>query len=240
MPKPPDRPPVGYFWIRCAFAEDRIDYVDGFMGPTLPVPTQGYAGWAEVTRRRRRTALRWDGSPPIVIPVDCVFASRSPRLRKTQSVEPEIRRLEKMAGLTADGDEPPLVQWAANAPHDYNHADQNLWVIDDLQWSTDEKDYLKNDDGDWTMARMTVIMKLWTGTEYFVGSAAQQNRTQKKGGKTATAKPKHGTHTVVAGETLSSIAATELGNANRWRDLAKLNKKRDPDDVIVGEIIKLK
>jgi hypothetical protein len=219
-------------------------YLDGMMGPTLAVPKQGYGGWVDQNRKRRRTAVRWDGSPPVIIPLDVVFGSRSPRARKTDSIELEIRKLEIMAGLSGDGDEPPILQFAANAPHDYNHAPQNLWIIDNLEWSDDDNFYKKNDDGEFTLARIIADLKLWTPTSYAAldaPAAARKKKTaSKKSERGDSKKASKDYHTVQPGETLSGIAAKELGSSSRWPELAKLNKLRDPDDIKVGQKIRLR
>jgi nucleoid-associated protein YgaU len=47
------------------------------------------------------------------------------------------------------------------------------------------------------------------------------------------------TYTVAKGDTLWSIAASRLGDGNRWRDIATLNQLSDPDDISVGQKLKL-
>jgi hypothetical protein len=47
------------------------------------------------------------------------------------------------------------------------------------------------------------------------------------------------TYTVRAGDTLWSIAASKLGDGNRWRDIAALNSLADPDEIVPGQILKL-
>lgn len=47
------------------------------------------------------------------------------------------------------------------------------------------------------------------------------------------------TYTVGAGDTLWSIAASKLGNGNRWREIATLNKLANPDEITPGQILKL-
>jgi nucleoid-associated protein YgaU len=43
-----------------------------------------------------------------------------------------------------------------------------------------------------------------------------------------------GTYVVKKGDMLSVIAQTELGSAKRWREIAKLNPKVDPDRLLEG------
>ncbi|MFJ2007420.1 LysM peptidoglycan-binding domain-containing protein [Streptomyces chartreusis] len=47
------------------------------------------------------------------------------------------------------------------------------------------------------------------------------------------------TYTVRTGDTLWSIAASKLGDGNRWREIASLNKLADADEIAPGQKLKL-
>lgn len=47
------------------------------------------------------------------------------------------------------------------------------------------------------------------------------------------------TYTVRTGDTLWSIAASKLGDGNRWREIAALNKLKDADEITPGQKLKL-
>lgn len=47
------------------------------------------------------------------------------------------------------------------------------------------------------------------------------------------------TYTVAEGDTLWSIAATKLGDGNRWQEIAKLNSLKDADSITPGQKLKL-
>lgn len=48
------------------------------------------------------------------------------------------------------------------------------------------------------------------------------------------------TYTVKKGDCLINICKKELGDANKWRDIAKLNNMSNPDLIYPGQVIKLK
>jgi nucleoid-associated protein YgaU len=47
------------------------------------------------------------------------------------------------------------------------------------------------------------------------------------------------TYTVAAGDTLWSIAASELGDGARWQEIATLNHIKDADSIQPGQVLKL-
>ena len=53
-------------------------------------------------------------------------------------------------------------------------------------------------------------------------------------GAATAAKPAARTYVVRSGDTLSRIAASELGSADRWREIAAANPRVDPDRLFVG------
>lgn len=48
-----------------------------------------------------------------------------------------------------------------------------------------------------------------------------------------------GVYVVHKGDTLVTIAAHQLGNFNRWHELARLNAIRDPRRLTVGQTLRL-
>ena len=48
------------------------------------------------------------------------------------------------------------------------------------------------------------------------------------------------TYTVKKGDTLWTIAQKQLGNGNKWKDIAKLNNISNPNKLQVGQVLKLK
>ena len=48
------------------------------------------------------------------------------------------------------------------------------------------------------------------------------------------------TYTVKKGDTLWTIAQKQLGNGNKWQDIAKINNISNPNKLQVGQVLKLK
>ena len=48
------------------------------------------------------------------------------------------------------------------------------------------------------------------------------------------------TYTVKKGDTLSNICKKELGNANKWKEVAKLNNLANANKIYPGQVLKLK
>lgn len=240
------RPSLGHWWMVCD--DPDIDALDGLYGPNPPVATDGFGGWDKVNRLRQRELLVWTGSPTLRIELDVVLrgslVSKSARSfpGERYSVEDRCRTMEKMAGLTHSGDEPPKIQWAGNFQHDYHHAPDNLWVIETLLYSTDVNDYQWNASGSRSLARATLTMAVWSPTDYIGspnGAKSHRDKKSRSGSSSGGTSGKVRTYTVRRGDTLGGIASRLLGKYSRWGEIAKLNHIRDPHNLRVGQKLKI-
>jgi LysM repeat protein len=236
----PAAPPVGFVRFR---SEDPFYEFVARLGDGSPVPTFD-TGWEREKRPKKKSLTNWTGSDGLELEFPILFDHFISGDGIT--CEAEIRQLEKMAGNEQDEDEPPIIAFNSNGviPHDEHDAAQVDWVIAKLQWGDSDRNKTGN------RIRQAVTVTLWEyveDTQLNDDSAATKNR-KKKGPKnkkgTKNRGARHKTHHVQPGETLSTIARDELGDASRWREIAKKNPKhgrprRDPKSVTLGETLKM-
>jgi LysM repeat protein len=238
----PKAPPLGFVTFRTddPFYEFTARLGDGDIVPDFD------SGWDREKRPKNKSLSNWVGSDGLSLEIPLLFDHFISGDGIT--CEYEIRQLEKMNGQEMDRsrDEPPIVNFNSGGlvPHDEHDASQNEWVISNIDWGKADR----NDSGNRIRQACTVTLWEYVEDEELEDqSSAEKNRSKKspktkKGAKRKGAR--HKTHHVQPGETLSTIARDELGNASRWREIAKKNPKhgrarRDPKSVKPGETLKM-
>lgn len=233
-------PPMGY--IRFLSDDQKYNFVCR-LGDASPTITEGYGGWQVIERPRRRGLVEWKGNSPRAIEIAVLFDEF--RANDGIAVEAAIQNLEKMAGLfhPIDGDgQPPLVVFHANGvvPYDYHDNGSLQWVIANVTWGDADRNYEGN------RIRQAATITVWQHDEdHLVSSPAGKAKAKNNPTKSnINRKARHKTHTVIQGETLLTIAALELGNYKRWREIAKKNLKhgkprRNSKDLKVGETLRM-
>jgi hypothetical protein len=236
----PSAPPLGFVRFR---SEDPFYMVTVRIGDGDIVPKFD-TGWEREKRPKKKSLTNWAGSDGLElefpIMVDHFISNDG------ITCEAEIRQLEKMYGNEEDTEEPPIIAFnsAGLIPHDEHEASQVDWVIADLVWGKSDRNQYGN------RVRQIGTITLW---EYVVDSQLDDESSAGKNRKRKTSKDNRGnrrrgalhkTHHVQPGETLSTIARDELGDASRWREIAKKNPKhgrprRDPKSVKPGETLKM-
>lgn len=244
----PAAPALG--WIAIWSDDPAIELV-ARLGPDRPNVSAGYGGWDEVARPRRTTVTTWTGQPArrmsVGILIDNFVAGRS--------VETEIRRLERMA-LPRPGGQPPVVQVDAKGGHLPYQG--RAWVIDGIEWG----DASMNQNGNRVRQAATVTLLEYVADDLIRARTRQspaQRRRAAKSRQTGHGRKKNArdkrravgpsrknvrsrsrtTTAVYDGEDLASVAARELGDARRWRDIADLNGIRDPRAITTGQTLRL-
>jgi hypothetical protein len=244
-------PPLGYVSIEC---DDPPSSVVCRLGEERPEVTDGYGGWNEVARPRRTTVTTWAGVPARRMSLSILMDNWAAGI----GIEYLIRRLERMA-LPRSGGQPPTVKVDAAGGHLPYQG--KTWVIDAIAWG----DALMNSLGNRTRQAATLTLLEYVSDDLIEAkkrSAAQRRRAKQQAAKNskgknakakrkATAKKRGSnrkkksgrlatvTDSSFQGEDLMAIAARELGDVTRWREIAELNDIRDPRAVRVGQVLRL-
>jgi nucleoid-associated protein YgaU len=239
-------PPVG--WVRVKSSDPPISLTVR-LADGRPDVTAGYGGWAEVARPRRRPLSVWTASPGLRMTLPLLLDG----FGAGRSVERQISQLEKLSLPTAADGAPPRIRLVARGsavPHQ-----DRVWVVDSLTFADGA---IMNAAGNRTRQPATLAL-----LEYIADVRVSEKSTvSQKRGQAARAKSKQGAarkrvraahgkpkttrartlasaSSFGAGEDLLSIAARELGDADRWVEIAQLNGLRDPRAIKPGQELRL-
>lgn len=190
--------------------------------------TGGVGGWNETARPRHVAGTEYGGTPlyrvSFMLMMDGYVAGKS--------IEPSIALLEGWGQPHSNSKEPSVLQLV------YATYSRLRWVIDDVQVSST----LRRGDGHRVQAWVQVNLIEYRGLTSHA-TAVDSVRAQIIANNDATGNshknPTTTTYTVVKGDTLMHIAAKKLGNASRWKEIATLNKIKDPYHLHVGAKLKL-
>lgn len=192
--------------------------IRGLRGQTAPVLTAGFGGWSQIARPRRKALTQWTGGEPLELTFSILFDG----IPDGSSVEDDCLALERIA-RPADGSEPPVVRHGGGMPHP-----ELDWIVGGLAWDP-APEYAQSGN----RIRHEATVKL---TEHVPADAiptAASVAAAKAGGVGGR------TYIVKAGDTLSSIAASQLGDYKKWTVIASLNGIRDPKAITPNQRLRL-
>ena len=244
-------------WVEILSTDPPVDLLVRLSPDPITVDA-GYGGWTEVARPRRKSLSVWTGSPSLRMTLSIVID----RYREGDSIEQQIAQLERLGLPSASDGAPPRVRIKAQGggvPYQ-----DRVWVVDTLSYG----DRLVNQGGDRSRQQVTLaLLEYVRDVRVDEDSAALRQRLQAATPKTkagagtkrvtAKAKPTPATNgggpslrTVTTGtggalsafgggEDLLTIAARELGSADRWLEIAQLNDLRDPRAITPGQVLRL-
>jgi hypothetical protein len=228
------------------FADEHDDnIVKAWFTETLPTVDDGYGGWETIDRPHDKQLLNWKGRSAAIMTLAIVldgFATGGEKLvpppgsyggkvthirvKQSQSVEADVRQLEKFAQPTLNKHNqiigPPIaikVNGGGALPHDIDNASHLRWVIQSIDWG----DALWDDNGD--RIRQAATLTLWEWVEPDEIGILKPKKGQPK--------DKHRVIKTQKGDTLKTLAKKYLGSANLWRRFRELNPKfTDPNSKI--------
>jgi hypothetical protein len=162
--------------------------LESHLGDGPAVVTDGYGGWQQTERPRRKPLTQWAGGKVFTMSVPVVISGWF----HDSSVESRIRRLEQMARVDGGDTEPPpvAVTLPGDSPRD---AESFVWVIDNIEWGASRR---RDSDGHRTYQEATLSMIEFVRPDVVKLSAskARKKKKSKKKRKTHTGSTVH--HTV--------------------------------------------
>lgn len=213
----------------------------------------GTAIWDERHVDRGKAVVEYRGVSAHRITLDLFFDAirkatpshygRSAPPTAAVDVESELEQLHRLALPWVQGDptsEPPKLQVR------YGHGQQIRWVITGLIWN---RELRSPESGRRVQADVTIELLEYTSSTPALSpveqaQAAVNNPYTRPTGDTPYVRPgSQRLYTVRAGDTLSAIAARELGSAGRFMDIYTANTpspmNRGPDYLQVGWVLRL-
>lgn len=199
---------------------------------------EGYSGWSQVPRQRAEALSRWDGFDALAAPFELYMDG----LETGRSINDVYDTLDALAGrgrkaanTLGAAVEPPklLVDTAGVFRHDASVFPDARWIIaGNPEWDTEEA-IVDEATGDRLRASCTIHLRKYVEPQRLRNAALEAAaRAQAKVKKSKS-------YTVVAGDTLVSIARRKLHDPGRWEEIADLNDIRDPSSVRPGARLRL-
>lgn len=182
----------------------------------------GYGGWALIQRPRRQALTNWNGRDPFSMTAAIILDG----FKDDRVVDTDWSKLERLALPHPNpGGQPPVIELRGPAvPHN-----DLSWVVENIV----QGETILNNAGRRLRVHAVVSLTRYVAVDKIQLSAAAnaRNKGQPSGSRTINAR---------AGDTLSKIAARELGDSKRWKEIRDLNPNiRDPNHITTGTDIRI-
>lgn len=202
------------------------------MGDGPPQVSGGSGGWAERERPRRTDLMEWTRTPPYRLAVPALIEAPN---SDVDDIEAAVSALRGLGRVVPGGYQTPVLRLEGPIP-----LTDLRWVIEGIE---DGPFLRREEDGLLVRQFFTVSFVEYSDLDLLVTASpaeAAAARAQPPTAGPATGQPVAArTYTVRSGDTLSAIAARELGDHRRWQEIATLNDVRDPRKLRVGQDLRL-
>jgi LysM domain len=199
-----------------------------------PERTPANPTYDTVSRPFRAAVNRWTGFGVETQTLMVMFSGPwNPDIGEQDDITGEVVKLESLAIPPGGTTEPPLLR--LEGPGVYGRSVDDRWQIQSVEPKADTL-ISRDSDGRTAQVEYSVVLTKWYSSEVVTFESPAAKAIAEAGGAPA-GQPR--TYTVVKGDVLSRIAQRELGNANRWKEIADLNGIRDPNKISPGQILKL-
>jgi LysM repeat protein len=202
------------------------------LGADVPKVTGGVGKWNEIDRPRRRAMSEYAGESLLKLTFSVMLDAWP-----NGNVEDLIRRIYGWGARNNLPYQPTILRLAGPLPY----VDLPYVLVDPIE-ETERAE--RRSDGIRCRQELRLNLLEYQAPDILVQAptpavAAQQRQDSNPPSSNQPAEAKPKTYKVVRGDTLSSIAAKQLGSANKWKTLADLNSIRDPRKLQAGQTIRL-
>lgn len=216
--------------------------VIAMLGTGFVVPT-AVGGWNVVARPKQTGFTDWQGTNPIIMNVPIVIDGLL-ALSQGTSVESRVDRLFSMMLQRVGVRNEPVIVRIAGVPIPFAGLH---WNINAIVTSTSADDEIRrNVDGHRVRATLDVTLQQYVPGDIVLHSTRSSKRSVSKvvrgrhrSGSTKSSSSSTRVYTVKSGDTLSKIAARELGSSSKWNEISSLNSIRDPNRIYPGQRLKI-
>ncbi len=191
------------------------------LGPTAAVFSGREAQWDETQRPRRLALPEFRGLSLGRLDVN-VLLDNYPGA----SVEGDIARIEALVSTIEANYQPQVLRLQGPVPRT-----ELRWVLLGVKANDT---VIRGDDGERQRQGLDLSFLEYAAVDLTVQTAPAQ-AAQARAPETSSER----THVVRKGETLWGIAASHLGNGNRWKEIANLNGVRDPRKLKIGTTLRM-
>lgn len=188
--------------------------------------------WGELERPRRQNVLEWQGYDVQRQKLTVMFCGDLDI--DTGELSDITSETVALANLACPGSAKPPPVLRISGPL-YGIGVSDRWVLESYEPGEPQR---RVSDGRVSKVEYQLTLAQWLSTDVLTSVVATSPAAKATASIGAPAAPNR-TYTVARGDTLSKIAARQLGSAGRWPDIASLNGIRDPNRVTVGQVLKL-
>lgn len=187
----------------------------------------GAGGWQVTDRPRRRASTEWVDAAPLTMALPLILTDPAGGV---VNVEPAIARVEAWEVAAPGGIQPPVLSLRGPVPHT-----DLRWVVKALTWNPDGAYRAPSGHRYYQELTLTLLEYVPSQVAFRPTSPAKAAAARQAHASTTGTGPSGRTYTVRSGDTLSGIAARQLGDYRRWPQIASLNHVRDPNLIRVGQ-----
>jgi LysM repeat protein len=192
-----------------------------WMVPFAPrVTSHNYSPEIAAVSRPGRTPATYRTGEPLHSWSCTLILAGDPSGKRVADVEHHLHRLRELSRSL----EPVRI--------DYGPSEGGWWLVSSISWETIDREgprhAVTRANADVTFMRSNPITRNLSPT---TGGVAPP-----PGAAAPNVPP---AHVVVAGDTLSGIAVKYYRDANKWREIADLNRITDPNLIVVGQTLRL-